>query len=57
MCTVDVVQANVQAALEAVGSVSSAGAKAEAKALEEVTRILAPIKDVTWPSGRPENSI
>lgn len=28
----------------------------EARALEEVERILAPVKDATWPSGRPENS-
>lgn len=57
MCTVDLVQANVQAALEAVGSAASENAKAEAKALEEVERILAPIKDMTWPSGLPENSM
>jgi hypothetical protein len=31
-------------------------AAAEARALQEVGRILAPVKDASWPSGRPENS-
>jgi len=31
-------------------------ASSESRAMEEVERILAPVKDVSWPSGKPENS-
>lgn len=53
-----VVHANVQAVLQALGCdpVSTADAAAEKAALSEVERILAPVKNITWPSGKPENN-
>jgi hypothetical protein len=39
-----------------VSPVDDATAAHEARALEEVGRILAPVKDVSWPSGRAQNS-
>jgi hypothetical protein len=67
MASCEVVRANVMAATAAVhaASRSSSPTKAQladsearqvAEVLEEVGRILAPVKDMTWPSGRPENS-
>jgi hypothetical protein len=57
MCSSDVVRANVTAVLQALGAeaVDSSSARQEKKALEEVERILAPVKGLTWASGRPEN--
>ncbi|GBG00535.1 L-galactose dehydrogenase [Raphidocelis subcapitata] len=63
MASVEVVRANVESALAALGAGggdaaggTSEAAGAELRALAEVERILAPARDVTWPSGRPENS-
>ncbi|WIA38692.1 hypothetical protein OEZ86_001995 [Tetradesmus obliquus] len=57
MCSSDVVRTNVTAVLQALGAeaVDSSSARQEKKALEEVERILAPVKDLTWASGRPES--
>ncbi|WIA18414.1 hypothetical protein OEZ85_009874 [Tetradesmus obliquus] len=57
MCSSDVVRTNVSAVLQALGAeaVDSSSARQEKKALEEVERILAPVKDLTWASGRPES--
>lgn len=57
MCSSDVVRTNVSAVLQALGAeaVDSSNARQEKKALEEVERILAPVKDLTWASGRPES--
>ncbi|KAI8471857.1 MAG: L-galactose dehydrogenase [Monoraphidium minutum] len=58
MASVELVRANVESALQALGAAApdAAGAAAEARALEEVRRILAPVEGVSWPSGLPENS-
>jgi L-galactose dehydrogenase len=57
MASSSVVQANVQAVLQALGvdPSSPADAAAEKAAFAEVERILAPVKNITWPSGRPDN--
>uniref|UniRef100_A0A383VRE4 NADP-dependent oxidoreductase domain-containing protein n=1 Tax=Tetradesmus obliquus TaxID=3088 RepID=A0A383VRE4_TETOB len=57
MCSSDVVRTNVTAVLQALGAeaVDSSSARQEKKALEEVERILAPVKDLTWASGRPDS--
>lgn len=55
MASSEKVHANVLAVLQALGVEQSADAKAEARVLEEVQRILAPVHDVTWPSGKPEH--
>eukprot|EP00878_Enallax_costatus_P011412 GHUV01011915.1.p1 GENE.GHUV01011915.1~~GHUV01011915.1.p1 ORF type:complete len:358 (+),score=83.91 GHUV01011915.1:242-1315(+) len=55
MASSEVVHANVQAVLQALDIQPSEAARAEARVLEEVQRILAPVKDMGWPSGRPEN--
>jgi hypothetical protein len=57
MCSSDVVRANVTAVLQALGAeaADSSTARQEQKALQEVERILAPVKDLTWASGKPEN--
>jgi L-galactose dehydrogenase len=68
MATRELVRANVSAALEALDVDAGAGCldddeavkekkkEKAAKALAEVEAILAPVKGVTWPSGRPENN-
>lgn len=55
MASSEVVHANVRTVLEALDVQPSETAKSEAKVLEEVERILVPVKDLTWPSGRAEN--
>lgn len=55
MASSEVVQANVQAVLQALEVQPTENAGAEAKAFEEVERILAPVKNLTWPSGKPDN--
>ncbi|KAF8059175.1 hypothetical protein HT031_005347 [Scenedesmus sp. PABB004] len=58
MASAATVRANVGAVLSALGlgdAPSGADARREAEVLEEVQRILAPVKDLTWASGRPEN--
>jgi L-galactose dehydrogenase len=58
MASTAVVRANVQAVLQALGCDpnSTADAAAEKAALSEVERILAPVKNITWQSGKPENN-
>jgi hypothetical protein len=58
MASSSVVQANVAAVLQALGceEVAPEAAAAERAALAEVERILGPVKDVTWASGRTENN-
>mmetsp|Transcript_37035 Transcript_37035/g.82332 ORF Transcript_37035/g.82332 Transcript_37035/m.82332 type:complete len:328 (+) Transcript_37035:137-1120(+) len=56
MATPDIVAANVEATLEALGLLTNADDRKETAALAEVERVLKPIKDVTWPSGKPENN-
>lgn len=55
MASSEVVHANVGTVLEALNVQPSETGKSEAKVLEEVERILVPVKDLTWPSGRAEN--
>lgn len=63
MATRALVRQNVAAAMGALSGSDSGGgggggaSDGEARAaLAEVEAILAPVKDVTWPSGRPENN-
>lgn len=56
MPTSQQVHANVQTTLEAVGLVETPDSDKEAAVLQEIQRILGSIKDVCWPSGRPENN-
>ena len=49
-------QSNVQAAKEALGIVQSETQQEENRVLQEVEKMLQPIKNLTWPSGRPENN-
>lgn len=53
MATVQEVEENVQAALE---SLNGDMMQAEVDIEKELINILAPVKNVTWPSGRPENN-
>ena len=65
MCTCDIVRSNIATTLEALNlsqqqseglaEHSSQQRKTESL-LQEVQRILAPVKDVAWPSGRQENN-
>ena len=59
MASSAVVQANVQAVLQALGcdpNGAADAAAAEKAALAEVERILAPVKNISWASGKPENN-
>jgi hypothetical protein len=53
-----VVHANIQAVLHALqcDPSSQADTAAESAALAEVERILAPVKNITWASGKAENN-
>ncbi len=53
MCTRAQVQANVRCATAAFESMSGD----ISALLDEVHAILAPVKNTTWPSGRPENNV
>lgn len=50
------VQSNVQAAKEALGVVESDTQGREDAVLREVEEMLKPVKNLTWPSGRPKNN-
>ena len=50
------VQSNVQAAKEALGIEQSTTTQEEDRVLQEVEKMLKPIKNLTWPSGREENN-
>lgn len=50
------VRSNIQAAKEALGGEHSQNQREEDRVLHEVQEILKPIKNMTWPSGRPENN-
>ena len=50
------VQSNVQAAKEALGLMQSETQVHEDAVLKEVDQMLKPIKNTTWPSGRPKNN-
>lgn len=58
MASSAVVHANMQAVLQALqcDPSSPADAAAEKAALAEVERILAPVKNISWTSGKPENN-
>ena len=58
MASSAVVAANVQAVQQALGvdPNSTGSSAAEAAALSEVERILAPVKNITWQSGKAENN-
>lgn len=56
MSSPEEVQSNVQAAKEALGLVRSEKQQEEDRVLQEVEKMLQPIKNLTWPSGRPENN-
>lgn len=50
------VKRNVAAAKEALGLAQAQDESKDKEILQEVERILQPIKNQTWPSGRPQNS-
>lgn len=50
------VQRNVQAAKEALGVVKSDNQGREDAVLKEVEEMLKPVKNLSWPSGRPKNN-
>ena len=50
------VQHNVQAAKEALEVVKSDTQGREDAVLREVEEMLKPVKNLTWPSGRPKNN-
>jgi L-galactose dehydrogenase len=63
MCTVDQVNQNCDAALHALGLVldseknlSNTTPREEEEALDAMQSILAPVKNISWSSGRPENN-
>ena len=55
MCLLQV-RSNIQAAKEALGAEQSQNQQEEDRVLHEVQEMLKPIKNMTWPSGRPENN-
>ncbi|KAL4440572.1 hypothetical protein ABPG75_003573 [Micractinium tetrahymenae] len=55
-CTRQQVRDNVEAVLQGLGLAPSPQAEAEAAALQEIKRILAPVQGLAWPSGLPENN-
>ena len=55
-CCTPQVRDNVEAVLQGLGLAPSPQAEAEAAALQEVQRLLAPVQGTTWPSGLPENN-
>lgn len=56
MPTEELVAANVQTTLQALGLLHNPTAAQEAEVLSEVQDIIKSIQDRTWPSGRPENN-
>lgn len=56
LCTPEQVRENVQSVLQALGETPNPQQEAETQVLDHVEAILGPVKDVTWPSGRPENN-
>lgn len=56
MPTEELVAANVQTTLQALGLLPNPTAAQEAEVLSEVQDIIKSIQDCTWPSGRPENN-
>ena len=56
MTSPEEVRSNVQAALEATGVAKSPDAELERSVLSEVEKVLEPVMNTTWPSGRPENN-
>ena len=56
LCNRVQVQRNVQAAKEALGLLQSETQHAEDAVLKQVVDMLKPIKNMTWPSGRPKNN-
>ena len=50
------VQSNVQAAKESLGLLKSEAQSREDAVLKEVEEMLKPVKNLTWPSGRPKNN-
>lgn len=56
MPTCDQVAINVTATLQALGVQQNPNADAEAAAMSEIRSIVAPVLNMTWPSGRPENN-
>ncbi|KAL3138750.1 hypothetical protein ABBQ32_005595 [Trebouxia sp. C0010 RCD-2024] len=56
MSSPEEVQSNVQAAKETLGLVKSEMQSKEDAVMKKVAELLEPVKNVTWPSGRPKNS-
>ena len=56
MATRDLVTANVEAVLQALDVLPNKRREEEEGILDEVLRILEPVKGLSWPSGRPENN-
>jgi hypothetical protein len=56
MAAAATVRANVEAVLQALGVAPNPRAEQDAAALDEVLRILEPVRGLTWRSGRPENN-
>lgn len=50
------VRSNIQAAKEALGIEHAQNQHKEDRVMHEVQEMLKPIKNMTWPSGRPENN-
>ena len=56
MASRELVQRNVQAVLQALECAPNPAHAAEMQTLEEVQRILEPVRNLTWASGLPENN-
>lgn len=56
MCQPEQVRANVRTALQALGLEENADKEKENEALAAVIKILEPVRNVSWPSGRTENN-
>ncbi|GAB4819507.1 hypothetical protein N2152v2_006553 [Parachlorella kessleri] len=56
LCTPEQVNENVESVLQALGLVPNPQQQLEQEVLQEVEQILQPVRDMTWPSGRPENN-
>jgi L-galactose dehydrogenase len=56
-CTAEQVRENVETALQALGLLPNPQAEVEGATLRDLEAIFEPVMGVTWPSGRPENSV
>lgn len=56
LCEVNQVNENCDAVLQALGVVENDNKAVEDKVLSEISQVLAPVKNMTWPSGRANNN-